>query len=63
MEYASAESRTRTRRIFLARRTQDMKIASIALAHDVPLLTRNTVDFAKVPGLRCENWLDRRGGE
>jgi len=38
--------------------TQDMKIASIALARDVPLLTRNTVDFAKVPGLRFENWLD-----
>ena len=38
--------------------TQDMKIASIALAHDVRLLTRNTLDFAKVPGLRFENWLD-----
>ena len=38
--------------------TQDMKIASIALAHDVLLLTRNTLDFAKVPGLRFENWLD-----
>lgn len=38
--------------------TQDLKIAAIALAHDALLLTRNAVDFAKVPGLRFENWLD-----
>ena len=38
--------------------TQDLKIASVVLAHDATLLTRNTVDFAKVPGLRFENWLD-----
>ena len=38
--------------------TQDMRIAAIALAHDAMLLTRNTVDFAKVPGLRFKNWLD-----
>ena len=38
--------------------TQDLKIASICLAHDATLLTRNTVDFKKVPGLRIENWLD-----
>jgi len=38
--------------------TQDMKIASIALAHGVLLLTRNSLHFAKVPGLRFENWLD-----
>lgn len=38
--------------------TMDMKIASIALAYDATILTRNSVDFAKVPGLRIENWLD-----
>ena len=38
--------------------TMDLKIASIAIAHDATLLTRNTVDFAKAPGLRFENWLD-----
>ena len=38
--------------------TADMKIASIALAHDSTLLTRNRDDFGKVPGLRIENWLD-----
>jgi len=36
----------------------DLKIASIVIAHDAKLLTRNTVDFQKVPGLRFENWLD-----
>jgi len=35
-----------------------MKIAAITLAHGAALLTRNIADFAKVPGLRFENWLD-----
>ncbi|MBM3862272.1 MAG: type II toxin-antitoxin system VapC family toxin [Verrucomicrobia bacterium] len=38
--------------------TMDLKIASICLAHDATLLTRNLADFQKVPGLRVENWLD-----
>jgi tRNA(fMet)-specific endonuclease VapC len=38
--------------------TMDLRIASIALAHDATLLIRNTVDFAQVPGLRFANWLD-----
>ena len=38
--------------------TQDLKIAAIAIAHDATVLTRNILDFAKVPGLRVENWLD-----
>jgi len=38
--------------------TMDLKIACIALVHGATLLTRNTVDFAKVPGLRFESWLD-----
>ena len=36
----------------------DLKIASITLAHDGTLLTRNAGDFAHVPGLRIENWLE-----
>ena len=38
--------------------TMDLKTASMAISHDALLLTRNLVDFAKVTGLRCENWLD-----
>ena len=35
----------------------DIKIASIALANDAILLTRNLNDFQKVPGLRVADWL------
>ncbi len=38
--------------------TMDMKIAAICLAHDATLLSRNLVDFEKVPSLKIENWLD-----
>ena len=38
--------------------TMDLKIASIGLAYDATVLTRNTVDFDQVPGLQIENWLD-----
>ena len=38
--------------------SMDLKIACIALAHDATVLTRNASDFAQVPGLRFQNWLD-----
>lgn len=38
--------------------TMDLKIASITLAHDATLLTRNTEHFTQVPGLRFANRLD-----
>lgn len=38
--------------------SQDLKIASIALAQDALLLTANLRDFRQVAGLRMENWLD-----
>ena len=34
----------------------DLCIASIALAHDLTLLTRNRDEFRRVAGLRWENW-------
>jgi len=36
----------------------DQLIAGIALAHDLALITRNTREFSRVPGLRLENWFD-----
>lgn len=46
------------RRQGLRNGTMDLKIACIALVHNATLLTRNTNDFAPVPGLRIEDWLD-----
>jgi tRNA(fMet)-specific endonuclease VapC len=37
--------------------TMDLRIACIVMEHDAVLLTRNTKDFEKVPGLKFENWL------
>jgi tRNA(fMet)-specific endonuclease VapC len=48
---------TALRRSRLRMGTMDTKIAATALAHDALLLTANTRDYARVPGLRMENWL------
>jgi tRNA(fMet)-specific endonuclease VapC len=37
--------------------TMDLKVASICLANESTLLTRNVRDFERVPGLRIEDWL------
>lgn len=37
--------------------TNDLKIASSALANDALLLSANLVHFQKVPGLKVEDWL------
>ena len=36
----------------------DLLLASIALAHNALLVSRNLRDFRQVPGLRVENWAD-----
>jgi tRNA(fMet)-specific endonuclease VapC len=38
--------------------TMDLKIAAIALVNHAVLLSANQRDFERVPGLRCENWLE-----
>lgn len=34
----------------------DLLIAAICLAHDCTLVTSNTAEFSRVPGLKCEDW-------
>ena len=44
------------RRLKIRIGTMDLKIAASCLCDDALLLTRNTVDYSKVPGLRFEDW-------
>ena len=53
---AAAAGFDRLRRSRIRIGTQDLKIAAIALAHGATLLSRNLVDFRKVPGLKVEDW-------
>ena len=46
------------RSLRLGVRGNDLRIAAIALVHDATVVTRNVTDFARVPGLRVENWSD-----
>jgi tRNA(fMet)-specific endonuclease VapC len=38
--------------------SSDLKIAAIAIVEGATLLTANTRDFERVPGLQFQNWLD-----
>ena len=35
----------------------DLLIASVALVHNLTLVTHNTADFQNIPNLRLEDWL------
>jgi tRNA(fMet)-specific endonuclease VapC len=35
----------------------DLMIASVAVVHNLTMVTNNTADFRHVPGLRLEDWL------
>ena len=35
----------------------DLMIASVALVHNLSLVTNNTADFQHVPGICLEDWL------
>ena len=37
--------------------TADLMIASVALVHNLTLVTHNTADFQNVPGVRLDDWL------
>ncbi len=37
--------------------TIDLTIASIALVHNLTMVTHNTRDFQNIPGLRLDDWL------
>jgi tRNA(fMet)-specific endonuclease VapC len=37
--------------------TADLMIASVALVHELTLVTHNTADFRNIPGLLLDDWL------
>jgi tRNA(fMet)-specific endonuclease VapC len=58
---ACAEQFGKTRGLLLQQgiqvATADLMIASVALTHNLTLVTHNTADFQHVPGLRLDDWL------
>ena len=37
--------------------SMDLMIASVALVHNLTLVTHNTADFQNIPGVRLDDWL------
>ena len=52
----AAETFAELRRSGVRVGTMDLRIGSIALVRSLTVLTRNTVDFERIPGLRVEDW-------
>ncbi|HEX5472807.1 MAG TPA: type II toxin-antitoxin system VapC family toxin [Lacipirellulaceae bacterium] len=52
----AAEIYERLRRSRVRIGAMDLKIAAIVISLDATLLSRNRVDFEKVPGLKVEDW-------
>ncbi|MBI3759151.1 MAG: type II toxin-antitoxin system VapC family toxin [Deltaproteobacteria bacterium] len=53
---AAAAEFERLQRSRLRVGTMDLKIAAIALSRGATVLTKNSKDFSRVPGLRVEDW-------
>jgi tRNA(fMet)-specific endonuclease VapC len=53
---SAAAQLQRLRRAHIRVGTMDLKIAAIVLSRDATLLSRNLVDFNRVPGLKVEDW-------
>ena len=62
LDYPSAKSAAAIKRNLEVAGTPighyDLLIAGIAQANNLTLVTRNTREFERVPGLRVENWYD-----
>lgn len=52
----AAQEFQRLRKMYPRLGTMDLKIASIALANQTVLLTRNSNDFKQIAGLSIEDW-------
>ena len=46
--------------VLIQQQIMDLRIAATAMASDYTVLTRNLVDFQKVPGLRVADWTSAR---
>lgn len=56
MDAAATDVFNNLRSMRLHVNVMDLRIAAIAIANNVVLLTRNAADFSQVPGLQHEDW-------
>ena len=53
-----ADLRTKMQKAGSQKPLLDSQIASVAIANNMILVTRNTKDFEGIEGLMCENWFE-----